>query len=93
MLVCRNIKVLFNFEPPASREEVGASALQYVRKLSGSTRPSQANQEVFERAVQEVTEATLRLLADLRSNAAPKDRSEEAAKAKERNRKRFGASQ
>ena len=88
--MCRNIKVLFNFDPPATHEEVQASALQYVRKLSGATKPSQVNQEVFDRAVSEVVEATTRLLDGLSTAAKPKNREEEQAKAKERNRKRFG---
>jgi hypothetical protein len=88
--MCRNIKVLFNFDPPATEEEMQASALQYVRKLSGSTKPSQVNQEVFDRAVAEVTAATARLLEGLSTSARPKNREEEKAKAQERNRKRFG---
>jgi len=88
--MCRNIKVLFNFEPPASEEEIHASALQFVRKLSGSTKPSRANEEVFERAVTEVAEAAARLLGGLVTSAPSKDRDEEAAKAKARNAKRFG---
>ena len=88
--MCRNIKVLFNFDPPASPEEVQASALQYVRKLSGTTKPSQVNQAVFDRAVAEVTEATIRMLEGLSTTAKPKNREEEQAKAQERNRKRFG---
>ncbi len=82
--MCRNIKTLHNFQPPATDDEVLASALQYVRKISGSTKPSQANTEVFERAVEEVAEATHRLLDGLVSNAPPKDREEEARKARER---------
>jgi hypothetical protein len=88
--MCRNIKTLFNFEPPASDEEIMASALQFVRKLSGTTRPSQANEEVFERAVEDVASAARVLLAGLVTTAPSKDREEEAAKARARNAKRFG---
>lgn len=88
--MCRNIRTLHNFAPPATDDEVQAAALQYVRKISGSTRPSQANQEAFDRAVVEVAEATQRLLDALVTTAPPKDREVEAAKAKERNRVRFG---
>ncbi|GAB2744610.1 DUF2277 domain-containing protein [Nocardioides pakistanensis] len=87
--MCRNIRTLHNFEPPATAEEVQAAALQYVRKVSGSTRPSQANQAAFDRAVREVTEATERLLADLTTSAAPKNREVEAAKARERAAARY----
>ena len=86
--MCRNIKTLHNFAPPATEEEMRASALQYVRKLSGSTKPSKANEAVFERAVGEVFEATQRLLADLVTTAAPRTREAEAEKARERGRKR-----
>jgi hypothetical protein len=89
--MCRNIKTLFNFEPPATREEVHASALQFVRKLSGFNRPSQANTEAFNRAVSEVSDAARRLLASLETNAAPRDRDIEAEKARERNKLRYGA--
>ena len=82
--MCRNIKQLHNFEPPATDEEVEASALQYVRKISGSTKPSQANQEVFDRAVKDVTAITRRLLDSLVTTAPPKDREVEAAKRRER---------
>ena len=82
--MCRNIRTLHNFEPPATTDEVHAAALQYVRKVSGSTRPSQANQEAFDRAVREVTEITRRLLDELVTSAPPKDREVEAAKARER---------
>jgi len=82
--MCRNIRTLHNFEPPATRDEVQAAALQYVRKVSGATRPSQANQAAFDRAVAEVTATTRRLLEDLTTNAPPKDRDVEAAKAKAR---------
>jgi hypothetical protein len=88
--MCRNIKVLANFEPPASDDEVRASALQFVRKLSGSTRPSKANEEVFNRAVDEVTEVARRMLDSLVIHAPPRDREVEARKAKERSLRRFG---
>ena len=87
--MCRNIKTLANFEPPATDDEVRASALQFVRKLSGTTRPSRANEQVFERAVEEVTAAARTLLQSLQTNAAPRDRATEARKAEERSRKRF----
>jgi hypothetical protein len=87
--MCRNIKTLANFEPPASDDEVRASALQFVRKLSGMTRPSRANAQVFERAVDEVTVAARTLIQSLETNAAPRDRAEEMRKAQERSRKRF----
>jgi hypothetical protein len=87
--MCRNIKTLANFEPPATEDEVRASALQFVRKLSGMTRPSRANEQVFERAVDEVTAAARSLLSSLQTAAAPRDRAEEARKAQERSRKRF----
>lgn len=87
--MCRNIRTLHNFEPPATAEEVQAAALQYVRKVSGCTHPSRANQEAFERAVAEVTEATSRLLADLTTTAPPKDREVEAAKARARAAARY----
>jgi hypothetical protein len=88
--MCRNIKTLFNFEPPATHDEIHASALQYVRKLSGFTHPSQKNQAAFDHAIEEVTAATRRLLAALETNAPPHDREIEAAKARERSRERFG---
>lgn len=88
--MCRNIKTLFNFEPPATREEIHASALQFVRKLSGFNKPSQANADAFNRAVIEVSDAARRLLNALETNAPPRDRDTEAAKARERNRVRFG---
>ena len=88
--MCRNIRPLFNFEPPATAEEVGASALQYVRKVSGFTKPSQANHEAFDRAVEEVTAATARLMDALVTNAPPKDREVEAAKRRAAAEKRFG---
>src|SRR3954467_13376880 len=89
-VMCRNIRTLFNFEPPASEEEVRASALQFVRKLSGFNAPSQANAEAFNRAVEEVSDTARRLLAALQTNAAPRDREVEAEKARERSRARFG---
>ncbi len=82
--MCRNIRNLHNFEPPATDEEIGASALQYVRKISGFTKPSQANAEVFEEAVAEVTRISRQLLGRLVSSAPPKNREEEARKARER---------
>jgi hypothetical protein len=90
MKMCRNIKTLFNFEPPATDEEVRASALQFVRKLSGFGRPSQANAAAFDRAVDEVAAAAHRLLTSLHTHAPARDRDIEAEKAKERSRLRFG---
>ena len=87
--MCRNIKTLANFEPPATEDEVRASALQFVRKLSGTAKPSRANEVVFERAVDEVTAAARRLIQSLATNAAPRNRDEETQKARERTRKRF----
>jgi hypothetical protein len=87
--MCRNIKTLANFEPPASSDEIRASALQFVRKLSGTTRPSRANESAFNRAVDEVTAAAHRLIDSLTTSAAPRNREEEARKAQERNVKRF----
>jgi hypothetical protein len=87
--MCRNIHTLYNFEPPATEDEVHGAALQYVRKVSGFTKPSQANEAVFERAVEEVAEATARLIAELVTNAPPKDREVEAARKRERAAKRF----
>ena len=87
--MCRNIKTLANFEPPATDEEVRASALQFVRKLSGMNSPSHANQEVFDRAVEEVTNAAARLIESLTTSAPPRNREEEAHKARERARVRF----
>ena len=87
--MCRNIKTLANFEPPATNDDVRASALQFVRKLSGTTRPSRANEEVFERAVDEVTAAARRLIQSLEIHAAPRNREVEARKARERSSKRF----
>ena len=88
--MCRNIKTLHNFEPPATADEIDAAALQYVRKVSGSTKPSQANEAAFARAVDEVAEATHRLLAALVTGAPPRDREVEAARARARAQKRFG---
>jgi hypothetical protein len=87
--MCRNIKTLHNFEPPATEDEIRASALQFVRKLSGFARPSQANQFAFDRAVDQVTAAARELLASLVTNAPPRDRDEEAAKARARAADRF----
>jgi hypothetical protein len=87
--MCRNIRTLFNFEPPATDEEVRASAVQFVRKLSGFAHPSKANQAAFDQAVDEVAEAAHRLLASLQTNAPARDRESEAAKARERGRQRF----
>jgi hypothetical protein len=88
--MCRNIRTLYNFEPPASEDEVHAAAVQYVRKISGFTRPSQANAEAFERAVEQVTEISRELLAELTTNAPPKDREVEAEKARARAAERYG---
>jgi hypothetical protein len=88
--MCRNIKVLANFEPPATDDEVRASALQFVRKLSGTTKPSRANEEAFNQAVEEVTASARRLLGSLVTSAPPRDREIEARKAKERSLRRFG---
>jgi hypothetical protein len=87
--MCRNIRTLHNFEPPATRDEVHAAAVQYVRKISGSTRPSQANQHAFDHAVAEVEAATRKLLDGLSTNAPPKDREEEATKARARAEVRY----
>ena len=87
--MCRNIKTLANFEPPATDDEIRASALQFVRKLSGTTRPSRANEEAFNRAVDEVTDAAHRLIQSLQINAPPRNREVEARKARERSLKRF----
>ncbi|MEA2482021.1 MAG: hypothetical protein QOJ07_3943 [Thermoleophilaceae bacterium] len=89
--MCRNIRTLHNFDPPASDDEIRAAAVQYVRKVSGSTKPSQANAEAFERAVDEVTAATERLLDSLVTAAPPKDRETEAAKARARSAQRYAA--
>ena len=87
--MCRNIKTLANFSPPATDEEIRASALQFVRKLSGATKPSRANAEPFNRAVEEVTEAAERLIRSLHTHAPPRRREEEARKARERGQKRI----
>ena len=89
--MCRNIKTLHNFKPPATEDEVRASALQFVRKLSGFARPSKANEAAFERAVDVVTRAAQELLDSLVTNAPPRDRDEEAVKARARSAARFGA--
>jgi hypothetical protein len=89
--MCRNIRTLYNFEPPASDEEVRAAALQYVRKISGFTKPSQANEEAFQRAVSAVAEVSARLLGELSTAAPAKDREAEAAKARARARERYAA--
>jgi hypothetical protein len=88
--MCRNIRVLFNFDPPATDDEIEAAALQYVRKVSGSTRPSQANQEAFDAAVQEIADITRRLVrSELVTLTLPRTREQEAEKARARNRRRF----
>jgi hypothetical protein len=87
--MCRNIKTLHNFEPPATEDEVRAAALQYVRKISGSTKPSKANEAAFERAVEAVAHASMHLLSELVTAAAPRNREVEAERARERGRKRF----
>jgi hypothetical protein len=89
--MCRNIRTLYNFEPPATDHEVRAAAEQYVRKISGFSKPSQANAEAFERAIEEVAEVSARLMRDLVTNAPPKDREVEAAKARARAAERFVA--
>jgi hypothetical protein len=87
--MCRNIRTLFNFEPPATEDEIRASALQFVRKLSGFAKPSRANEAAFNRAVDEVSEAARRLLKSLETTSPAKNRDEEAMKARERSRLRF----
>jgi hypothetical protein len=89
--MCRNIRTLHNFEPPATTDEVRAAATQYVRKISGSTKPSRANEAAFERAIDEIEQVTARLLEELVAAAPPKNREVEAAKARERSAKRFAA--
>jgi hypothetical protein len=89
--MCRNIRTLHNFDPPATGEEVHDAALQYVRKISGSTKPSQANAEAFERAVEEIADATARLLDSLVTSAPPKDREVEAEKRRARAQARYAA--
>ena len=91
--MCRNIKTLFNFEPPASDEEIRAASLQYVRKVSGSTKPSKANQDAFDRAVEEVFVASRKLIDSLVTSAPPRDREIEAAKARARGAKRMARTQ
>lgn len=88
--MCRNIKTLYNFEPPATEDEVRAAALQFVRKISGFNKPSRANEEAFDRAVDAVTDTAMALLESLTTTAPPRDREVEAAKARERAAKRFG---
>jgi hypothetical protein len=88
--MCRNIRTLHNFEPPATRDEVNAAALQYVRKVSGSAKPSQANEQAFARAVDEIASATTKLLASLVTTASPRDREREAERARARAAQRFG---
>jgi len=88
--MCRNIKMLHNFKPPATEEEIRASSLQFVRKLSGFTKPSKANEEAFNRAVDEVAQAATELLNSLVTNAPPRDRQVEAAKARARSAERYG---
>jgi hypothetical protein len=88
--MCRNIKILFNFDPPVTDDEIRAASLQFVRKISGFTKPSKANEEAFARAVEEVSAASTRLLRALETTAPPKNREEEAEKAKARSAARFG---
>jgi len=88
--MCRNIRILFNFDPPVTDEEIRAASLQFVRKISGFTKPSKANEEAFALAVEEVAAASTRLLRSLETTAPPKNREEEAAKAKARSAARFG---
>ena len=87
--MCRNIRVLANFEPPATEDEVHAAALQFVRKISGTTRPSRANEAAFNQAVDEIADSARRLLQSIETRAAPRDREEEARKARERSARRF----
>lgn len=87
--MCRNIRTLANFDPPATEDEIHASALQFVRKLSGTARPSRANEDAFNTAVEEVTDAATKLIRSLTSAAAPRNREEEAMKARERSQRRF----
>jgi hypothetical protein len=89
--MCRNIRPLYNFDPPATTDEVRAAALQYVRKISGFTKPSQVNAEAFERAVEEIAHVSMHLLNDLETAAPPKDREVEAAKARARSAARYAA--
>ena len=87
--MCRNIRLLFNFDPPATDEEIRAASLQFVRKLSGATRPSRANEEVFDQAVEEVTAAARKLIGSLVTSSTPRNREEEQRKAQERSQRRF----
>jgi len=87
--MCRNIKTLANYEPPATDDEIRASALQFVRKLSGSNKPARMNEEIFNRALDEVTQAAQRLIRSLKTNATPRNREEEARKVRDRARARF----
>ena len=89
--MCRNIKTLFNFDPPVTEDEVKAASLQFVRKISGFTKPSKANEEAFSAAVEEIAAISSRLMHSMETTATPKNREEEAAKAKARSLKRFGA--
>jgi hypothetical protein len=89
--MCRNIRPLYNFEPPATQEEVRDAALQYVRKVSGFSKPARANEEAFERAIDAIAEATMQLIGDLVTAAPPKDREVEAAKARARSEQRYAA--
>jgi hypothetical protein len=89
--MCRNIKILFNFDPPVTEDEVRAASLQFVRKISGFTKPSKANEATFDAAVEEIAAVSTRLLRALETHAAPRNREEEAAKAKARSAERFGA--
>jgi hypothetical protein len=89
--MCRNIRTLYNFEPPATHDEVQAAALQYVRKISGFTKPSKVNEEAFNRAVAEIAHVSMHLLSDLETTAPPKDREVEAAKARARSAARYAA--
>jgi hypothetical protein len=89
--MCRNIKTLHNFKPPATEEEIRASSLQFVRKLSGFTKPSKTNEQVFNRAVEQVAQAARELLESLVTNSPPRDRDVEAAKARARSQERFGS--
>jgi len=89
--MCRNIKPLFNFEPPVTGDEIRAASLQYVRKISGFTKPSQANEAAFQQAIEEIAASSARLLESLATSAPPKNREEEAAKARARGAARFGA--
>jgi hypothetical protein len=88
--MCRNIKMLFNFDPPVTEDEVRAASLQYVRKISGFTKPSKANEAAFDAAVEEIADVSTRLLRSLETHATPRNREEEAAKAKARSAERFG---